>query len=159
MRRLLRPGKKGNMAKKAKKKAVKKGTTLKKSAPKKGKSAVKERPATLTIAALLFFLSAVINLLSFTFLLFLEPAKLQLLGDAAKLIVIIPGVLGLLDFFSAYGLWKMRLYGGVVGIIDIIASILVGYYQQPGYDAVSLIILGVNIFLFVLIVTNWKKLE
>ncbi len=126
----------------------------------KAKKEVLERPLTLTLASMLFALSAVLNLFVFVQVIFItDAAQLIIVGENAKLFGMIAGILGVLDLVAAYGLWQMRAYGGIVAVGDLVASVLIGFYPQPNFDAFSLILLGFNAALLILVVMNWKQLK
>ncbi len=151
----------GKIAKKAKSGKAAKASKAAKPAKKAAKkSLVRERPVTLTIASLLFVLSAVINLLAFIYLqFFVDINVLSQAGGNTQFLIIAPLFLGILDVVAAYGLWNMKLYGGIVAIVDLGISVLLGFYPEPIYDATFFLLLAANLILLVLVVLNWKKLE
>ncbi len=141
-------------------KKARKPVKARKQTAKKTKNEVVERPLTVTLASILFALSAVLNLFVFVQVIFItEEAQLLLVGENAKLFGMIAGILGVLDLVAAYGLWQMRTYGGIVAVVDLVASVLIGFYPQPNFDAFSLILLGFNAALLILVVMNWKQLK
>ncbi len=146
------------MPKKAKKQDKKTAKSPKRS--KKTQAVVKERPLMITLASILFVLSAAINFFVFIQIVFLtDPAELIVVGESATLFGMIGGALGVLDLAAAYGLWKMRLFGGIVAIVDLVASVLIGFYPEPNFDALSITLLSFNAILLVMVVMSWEQLE
>ena len=88
-----------------------------------------------------------------------DKSPLQLLTAANELGIIILAIVGVMNLLAGYGLWKMKLYGGMLGLVRLGASLSSGIYYLQGDDVTLFIGLGADILLLVLVIVNWKSLK
>lgn len=148
------------------------------------------RPVTITVASIIFAVFGFLELLAgvgvATIAGLLAEASsteaaarlvLGILGGLAVLIILI----GLVDFAIGYGLWNMKRWSAILGMLSSIFGIIIqsafdqifrtslgyGYYGGPSESiptyifasSISSASLWVNILIFALIAISWKAFE
>ncbi len=114
-------------------------------------------PATLKIASVLFFFTGGIYIIASVLGIFSAQVSSELGGSAGISVLLVSGIITLI---AAYGLWRGRIYGGVIGVIILILNIISALprlLQSAGAGAI--LGLGFYALLLVLIAINWKSLK
>ena len=131
---------------------MKKGKASK--AIKKAEAISEKRPVTLTIVAVIFgFLGATSSLALILTLTGLSP----LLPSSSQFAIWTMAIFGIMSLITAYLLWKIKLYGAVIGLILIITEIASSLLKFKIYDPTLAASFVLQAILMLLILINWKR--
>lgn len=133
-----------------------------------------ERPISITIAAILIALSAGIEILLGLFALLIlfalgiglpqttsaenEMFQLRAISNVVVITFFVL-ILGIIDAAVAYGLWKLKKWAGIVGIILNIAGLFLLFITSPGNLAIAIAGASLGLLTIILIVIGWNSLE
>lgn len=121
---------------------------------KKAKAITEKRPVTLTIAALIFgFLGAISSLA----LILTLTGLYQLLPSSSQFAIWTMAIFGIMNLITAYLLWKIKLYGAVIGLILIITEMASSLLKFKIYDSTLAASFVLQAILMLLILINWKR--
>ena len=122
-----------------------------------------ERPVAIVIAAILFGIMGILEVLSGLIFAALGPMILMESSELASFVggsVILFGgiilVAGVLDIAVAYGLWELKKWGGILGIILGIISVLLSIPFVTIDFGFSLIL---SLAMVILIALGWNSLS
>lgn len=124
------------------------------------------RSTSITVAAILFFIFGILEVVGSLpvmtaggFVSYLP--FFGFLGGLLALLGFIVMIVGILDIVAGYWLWGSLRKGGVLGIILAILGILtsIPFLLIPGWFALSVITLIINIVLIILIAVGWDTLH
>ena len=122
-----------------------------------------ERPVLIVIAAILFGITGVLEVLSGLIFAALGPMILMESSELASFVegsVILFGgiflVVGMLDVAVAYGLWELKKWGGTLGIILGIISLLLSIPFVAIDFGFSLVL---SLAMIILIALGWNSLS
>jgi uncharacterized membrane protein (DUF2068 family) len=108
----------------------------------------KQRQTRITILSILYTIFGAFELLGLA---------MAYVSNVIEPIQYISLVTSLLQFAAAYGLWGMKRWGAIVGVVEEALSIVYNTASIPLVGAVAGITIGINIMFLTVIISAWKN--